>query len=88
VPAGSLVNASLVGAKTVKEPEPFSVSTITGGFQRSYQGCWSAELTALSMMSFVGYICWQPITGCLESPIADVAASAPSASNGIGRLCS
>jgi len=43
----------------------------------------AGELTALSMMSFVGYISWPPTTGFLEPAIADVAASATTESNRI-----
>src|SRR3954471_19309395 len=56
VPAGSAANAALVGAKTVNGPGPLSVSTRPAAFTAATSVVWSLELTALSMMSLVGYI--------------------------------
>src|SRR5579864_2541787 len=67
VPAGSLANASLVGAKTVNGPAPLSVSTRPAAFTAATRVVWSAELTALSIMSLVGYIGCPPTMGVLSA---------------------
>src|SRR5580698_5514166 len=67
VPAGSLAKASLVGAKTVNGPAPFRVSTRPAAFTAATRVVWSAELTALSMMSLVGYIGCPPTMGVLSA---------------------
>ena len=56
VPAGSLANASLVGANTVNGPLPDSVSTRPAAFTAATSVVWSLELTAFSMMFLEGYI--------------------------------
>ena len=57
------------------------MSTSPAAFTAATSVVWSAEFTALSMMSFVGYISWPPTIGFLEPAIAAVAASASSDSN-------
>src|SRR6185503_16953090 len=52
VPAGSLSKAELTGANTVNGPLPFNVSTSPAAFTAATSVVWSAELTALSTMSF------------------------------------
>src|SRR5262249_11364403 len=56
VPAGSLLNAALVGANTVKGPSPDNVSTRPAAFTAATSVVWSFELTAFWMMFFDGYI--------------------------------
>src|SRR5437868_11593022 len=72
VPAGSLAKASWVGAKTVNGPGLFSVSTRPAAFTAATRVVWSAELTALSTMSLVGYIAAPPTMG-LPAKAIDVA---------------
>ena len=67
MPAGNLAKASLVGAKTVNGPAPFRVSTKPAAFTAATSVVWSAELTALSMMSLVGYMGCPPTTGVLSA---------------------
>src|SRR5579864_3424673 len=62
VPGGNAANASFVGAKTVNGPAPFSVSTRPAALTAATSVVWSAEFTALSTMSFVGYIACPPTT--------------------------
>src|SRR5207247_4907934 len=54
--AGSLANAALVGAKTVKGPGPCSVSTRFAAFTAATSVVWSFEFIAFWMMFFEGYI--------------------------------
>src|SRR5260370_5789317 len=56
VPAGSLANAALVGAKTVKGPGPCSVSTRFSDFTAAPSVVWSFEFIAFWMMFFEAYI--------------------------------
>src|SRR5580698_4853189 len=75
VPAGSFANAALVGANTVNGPGPFSVSTNPAAFTAATSVVWSAEFTALSIMSLLGYISLPPTTGFLAASATEVAAS-------------
>src|SRR6185369_432667 len=67
VPAGSLSKAALVGANTVKGPAPFRVSTNPAAFTAATRVVWSAELTALSIMSRELSIAAPPTIGFIES---------------------
>ena len=60
VPAGSASNAALVGAKTVKGPGVFKVSTRPAALTAATNVVWSFELTALSMMSLLGSMAAPP----------------------------
>src|SRR5262245_36302823 len=60
VPDGSLSNAALVGAKTVNGPLPCSVSIRPAAFTAATSVVWSFELTAFSMMFFVGNMAAPP----------------------------
>ena len=53
VPAGSLANASSVGAKTVNGPVPFSVSTSPAAFSAAVSVLKLPAATAVSTMSFL-----------------------------------
>ena len=73
VPAGNAANAALVGANTVKGPGLFNVATRPAACTAATSVVWSFELTALSTMSFVGYIEAPPTIGfaaCIEPAIA------------------
>src|ERR1700733_9137439 len=75
VPMGSFANASLVGANTVNGPGPFSVSTNPAAFTAATSVVWSAELTALSTMSLLGYISMPPTQTVLAAQaVADASA--------------
>jgi hypothetical protein len=67
VPFGSLSKAAFVGAKTVKGPAPFNVSTRPAALTAATSVVWSFELTALSMMSFVFNIGEPPTIGLSEA---------------------
>jgi hypothetical protein len=69
VPAGSAAKAALVGANTVNGPGLFSVSTRPAAFTAATSVVWSLELTALSTMSFVGYIAAPPTIGLDDMPV-------------------
>ncbi len=60
VPAGSMANAALVGAKTVNGPGPFSVSTNPAALTAATRVVWSVEFTALATMVFDGNMAWPP----------------------------
>src|SRR5471032_1637374 len=78
VPAGRAANASFVGAKTVNGPLLFSVSTRPAAFTAATSVVWSAELTALSTISLLGYIAWPPtITVSASANALDAATDSP-----------
>src|ERR1700760_3619402 len=60
VPAGNLLNASLVGANTVKGPADSKVSTNPAAFTAATKVVWSLEFIAFSTMFLVGYIAAPP----------------------------
>jgi hypothetical protein len=68
VPGGRAANASLVGANTVNGPGLFSVATSPAALTAATSVVWSAELTALSMMSLVGYMAAPPTIGSAGMP--------------------
>src|SRR5687768_1612115 len=79
VPAGNLPNAALVGAKTVKGPAEFSVSTNPAALTAATNVVWSFELTAFWTMVRVGNIAAPPTMGFLATagePMASDAAMA------------
>ena len=63
MPRGRAAKAALVGANTVNGPGLFSVSTRPAAFTAATSVVWSAEFTALSTMSLVGYIAAPPTIG-------------------------
>src|SRR5262249_7480669 len=65
VPWGNVLNAALVGAKTVKGPDPCSVSTRAAAFTAATSVVWSFEFIAFWMIFFEGYIGAPPtVTVC------------------------
>ena len=66
MPAGSAAKAALVGANTVNGPGPLSVSTRPAALTAATSVVWSFELTALSMMSLLGYIAAPPTIGLAD----------------------
>ena len=75
LPAGSLANAALVGAKTVNGPGPCSVSTSPAALTAATSVVWSAELTAFSTIVLVGNICCPPTIGYFAASATDAAAA-------------
>ncbi len=60
VPEGNIPNASFVGAKTVKGPALFSVSTRPAAFTAATNVVWSFEFMAFSTIFLEGYIAAPP----------------------------
>src|SRR3569623_350415 len=83
VPAGSLANASLVGANTVHGPGPDSVSTKPAALTAATSGGGSFELTAFWTMFLVEYIAAPPTIGFFTAamPAVDPIASAVASIN-------
>src|ERR1700749_4166363 len=77
VPAGSLLNASFVGANTVKGPGDSSVGTSPAAFTAATSVVWSFELTAFCTMVFDGYIAAPPTILVISSAKVGMAASEP-----------
>src|ERR1700722_20664794 len=73
VPAGSLLKAALVGAKTVKGPAPLRVSTRPAALTAATRVVWSLELMAFWTMVLVGYISAPPTITVLAARLIEVA---------------
>src|SRR6201991_4347447 len=76
VPAGSLANASLVGANTVNGPGPDSVSTRPAAFTAATSVVWSWDCEAFSMMFLDGYIAAPPTVTVCSAGMAGAAGCA------------
>src|SRR5438067_6122666 len=81
VPAGSAANALFVGAKTVNGPFPLSAPTSPAALTAATSVVWSAELTALSMMSLLGYIACMPTITVLSEAVRRACAASGAAAS-------